>query len=232
MAYSYFAFLDVMGYRYHLNKDKRNGTELFRDKLIASYRVFENIDLATLRHKSISDSIFMSSANNVSDFLDATKNVFLSFLENGLLIRGGIAYNKHFETQHITYSHALTDAYNIESTKSIFPRIIIDKSVIEKLKNESEPPLNSQQLKTIIDNRLILKCGNHYQLNILDEDNWESVYLNARKIYEETRDDILEDPKLLEYHLWLQSYIFNFKPPKNRKPKYIESFEFLIHEQQ
>lgn len=76
-----------------------------------SYRVFENIEIATLHHKSISDSIFMSSANDAYNFLCATKQVFLSFLENGLFVRGGIAYNKHFETNHITYSLALTDAY-------------------------------------------------------------------------------------------------------------------------
>lgn len=35
MAYAYFAFLDVMGYRYYLKKDKNDGTELFKTKLIS-----------------------------------------------------------------------------------------------------------------------------------------------------------------------------------------------------
>ncbi|RMO84052.1 hypothetical protein ALQ33_03933 [Pseudomonas syringae pv. philadelphi] len=68
MAYSYFAFLDVMGYRYYLKKDERDGTEIFKEKLITSYRVFEQVELGTLHHKSISDSIFMSSPNNIVDF--------------------------------------------------------------------------------------------------------------------------------------------------------------------
>lgn len=227
MAYSYFAFLDVMGYRYHLNKDKLAGTETFRDKLIASYRAFETIDIATLSHKSISDSIFMSSANDAYDFLATTKRVFLSFLENGLFVRGGVAYNKHFENQHITYSHALTDAYHIESSRAIFPRILLDKSVIEKLRNEQSPPTNNPALQQLIDNELILHCGNHYQLHIIDETNWERIYEYASSIFASAKDDIIDNPKLTAYHVWFQEYLFNFKPRRNRRKRYIAQFELV-----
>ncbi|MCP1477475.1 hypothetical protein [Pseudomonas koreensis] len=227
MAYSYFAFLDVMGYRYYLSKDESNGTEVFKEKLITSYRAFEQIDLATLRHKSISDSLFMSSSTNIVGFLKATKDVYLRFLENGLLIRGGIAYNKHFENQHITYSHALTDAYNLESSKSLFPRILIHKSVIEKLKNESQGQAQSQELDQLIAQNLILRCGEHYQLHVVDTANWKDVYENARSVYLENEIDIKKDPKIFEYHTWLQNYIFHFKPSRSKKQKYIDSFQFL-----
>lgn len=225
MAYAYFAFLDVMGYRYHLKKDKNDGTEVFKNKLISSYRVFEEIEIATLHHKSISDSIFMSSANNAHEFLSATKQVFISFLENGLFVRGGIAYNKHFETTHITYSLALTDAYNIESEQSIFPRILIDKAVIQKLRNESEPPLNNDTLQRIIDSKLLIDCGNHYQLHILDGDNWNNIFEKAKEIYIAHQEDIDESPKLIAYHTWFQEYLFNFKPSRNRKSRYIELYK-------
>lgn len=227
MAYSYFAFLDVMGYRYYLKKDELDGTEIFKEKLITSYRAFEQIDLATLHHKSISDSIFMSSATDIVGFLKATKNVYLRFLENGLLIRGGIAYNKHFQNQHITYSHALTDAYNLESSKSIFPRILIHKSVIEKLKNESQGEAQSQELSQLIQDNLIIRCGEHYQLHIVDNQNWSTVYDHAKLVYKSNESAINEDPKLFEYHTWLQNYIFHFKPKRSKKQKYIEHFEFL-----
>lgn len=227
MAYSYFAFLDVMGYRYYLRKDEKDGTEIFKEKLITSYRVFEQIELGTLHHKSISDSIFMSSPNNIVDFLDAVKKVYLGFLDNGLLIRGGIAYNKHFENVHITYSHALTDAYNLESTKSIFPRILIHKSVIEKLKNESAGESQSQELQTLIDKKLIIRCGENYQLNILDKTNWTKTYAAAKRIYLENEIAINEDPKLIEYHIWLQNYLFHFQPTKSRQHRYIQPFELL-----
>ncbi|MGY2330596.1 hypothetical protein ACW9I4_24570 [Pseudomonas sp. SDT2931_S440] len=227
MAYSYFAFLDVMGYRYYLKKDELEGTEVFKEKLITSYRAFEQIDLATLHHKSISDSIFMSSATDIVGFLRATKDVYLRFLENGLLIRGGIAYNKHFENQHITYSHALTDAYNLESSKSLFPRILIHKSVLEKLKNESQGEAQSQELSQLIQDNLIIRCGEHYQLHIVDDRNWPEVYENAKSVYKANEITINEDPKLFEYHMWLHNYIFHFKPKRSKKLKYIEHFEFL-----
>jgi len=227
MAYSYFAFLDVMGYRYYLKKDKQNGTEIFKEKLITSYRVFEQIELGTLHHKSISDSIFMSCPTNVVEFLKATKDVYLRFLQNGLLIRGGIAYNKHFENPHITYSHALTDAYELESSKSIFPRILIHKSVIEKLKNESQGEAQSQELTELIRQRLIIRCGEHYQLHVLDSSNWHRTHTAVKKIYLENQSDISEDPKLIEYYTWLQNYIFHFKPTSSKQTKYIDSFQLL-----
>jgi len=227
MAYSYFAFLDVMGYRYYLEKDKKDGTEIFKEKLISSYRAFETIELGVLHHKSISDSIFMSSPNSIVEFLKAAKAVYLRFLENGLLIRGGIAYNKHYETQHITYSHALSDAYNLESSKAIFPRILIHKAVIEKLANESQGEAQSRDLQLLIEQNLIIKCGAHYQLNIIDNENWIAIYDNARSIYLENESWINEDPKLFEYHNWLQNYLFSFPPKGNRKQKYIKNFELL-----
>lgn len=228
MAYSYFAFLDVMGYRYYLNKDKQDGTEIFKEKLINSYRAFENVELGVLHHKSISDSIFMSSPTNIIDFLKTAKKVYLKFLENGLLIRGGVAYNKHYETQHITYSHALSDAYNMESTKAIFPRILIHKAVIEKLVNESQGEAQSIELNQVIDQKLIIKCGNHYQLHIIDNENWTIIYESAKSIYIDNEIHINEDPKLFEYHNWLQNYLFTFPPKGNRKPKYIKNFQLLV----
>ena len=221
--YSYFAFLDVMGYRAHLSNDKRNGTELFKEKLTSAYRIFDQINIANLHHKSISDSIFISSSNNVVEFLKAIKNVYISFLENGLLIRGGIAYNQHFETAHITYSHALSDAYIIESQKSLFPRVIIDQSVIQKLANEAENN-NSTELADIKSESLILECGNHYQLHIIDQGNWTNLYEQAKKIYTDSEQEIKNNPKLYEYYLWLQNYIFHFSPPRNRRQKFMESF--------
>ncbi|WP_415915427.1 hypothetical protein [Pseudomonas amygdali] len=151
----------------------------------------------------------------------------LEFLENGLLIRGGIAYNKHFESTHITYSHALTDAYNLESSKSIFPRILIHKSVIAKLKNESQGEAKSQELKNLIDQKLILKCGENYQLHTLDGNNWGKTYAAAKRIYLENMDAINEDPKLIEYHTWLQNYLFHFQSKRSRQVKYIHNFELL-----
>lgn len=227
MAYAYFAFLDVMGYRYYLDKDKNDGTEIFKEKLISSYRAFEHIELGVLHHKSISDSIFMSSPNSIIDFLKTAKNVYLRFLENGLLIRGGIAYNKHYETQHITYSHALSDAYNLESSKAISPRILIHKAVVEKLVNESEGEAQSRELQLLLNEKLIIKCGNHFQLHVIDNDNWITIYENAKSIYLENETWINEDPKLFEYHNWLQNYLFNFPPKGNRKQKYIINFEIL-----
>lgn len=229
MAYSYFAFLDVMGYRHYLHEDEKNGTEIFKDKLMTSYRVFEQMEVGAVQHKSISDSIFMSASSNIVNFLKSAKDVYLRFLENGLLIRGGIAYNKHFENGHITYSLALTEAYNMESSQALYPRILIHKSVVEKIANESQGPNPSDDLNQLIQGKLLIRCGEHFQLHVLDNKNWAKVYENAKKTYQQNENHIRNDPKLLAYHTWLHEYLFHFKPLRSKKTTYISAFEIMAN---
>lgn len=77
-----------------------------------SCKVLNQINGAQYGCKSISDSIFLHcNAENPIEFLRVLKNIYISFVENKTLIRGGVAYNKHFENPNITYSLALSEAY-------------------------------------------------------------------------------------------------------------------------
>lgn len=226
MEYSYYAFLDVMGYREYLDLDMQNGTSTFKDKLIASFRVFEEVGQGNVRYKSISDSIFVSSPNSVVEFLVTIKKVYISFLSNGLLLRGGVAYEKHFENNSITYSLALTEAYKLESRHSIYPRILIQPALIEKAKNEKTQGTNNN-LDRMIDSNLILKCGEYYQLHVIDQYNWISIFDGLKRIYDSDHDAINKSPKLLAYYTWLHNYLFHFKPAGIRRQKFIDEFQFI-----
>lgn len=219
--YLYFAFLDVIGYKNYLENDISTNSLSFKDKLQDAFQVFNDINAAQFHHKSISDSIFLScTAEDPTDFLMLLKKIFVSFAHKGILIRGGVSYNRHFENQNITYSLALTEAYNLESSMAIFPRILIHQSIIEKLKNDHSK--GGMILPNIARDNLLLTDGGLTQLHIVDNKNWDDLYHSCRKIYEESSTLIDGRSDLRLKHVWLQNYLFNFRPKGNRKIRYIQ----------
>lgn len=110
--YVYFAYLDILGYKESLSRDKNQSSLGFKDKLIEASNVFNSINSAHYHHREISDSIFIhSSSSDLVDFLSTIKEIYNHYLKSNLLLRGGISYGRHFESNSITYSLALTDAY-------------------------------------------------------------------------------------------------------------------------
>ncbi|WP_131800990.1 hypothetical protein [Methylobacillus sp. MM3] len=226
--YVYFAFIDVLGYKSYLEEDIRNNSLDFKDRLQSAFQVFNDVNGANYGHKSISDSIFLHcNAEDPNDFFKLLKKIFVSFVEKEILIRGGVSYNRHFENQQITYSLALTDAYKLESSAAIFPRILIHPSIIEKLRNHRQE--GGAFLDDIVAANLLLQDGNATQLHVLDDENWTRVYKGCKQIYEKSKSLIDADCQLRLKHVWLQNYLFKFKPKNKHNSKYIAEFsEFTI----
>lgn len=222
MEYKYFAFLDVLGYKSNLDADKKSGKQEFLEKLKKSFGALDDIDTGIIQIKSVSDSIFIHSNGRSSGdfilFLKTLRALFNSFLKNGLLIRGGVAWDEHFQNDRITYSYALIEAYLLESQKAITPRILIHKSIIEKSRNED-------WLNELINNNLLIKDGQDIHLHIFDDENWNNIYDWSKKIYESDLDkeNISSSAKIK--HIWLEDYIFHNKPSGAKRKHYIKRWE-------
>lgn len=81
-----------------------------------------------------SDSIVFSRRFDISalgGFLESIRQWQQMILIDGLLCRGGIAFGRHFLKDKFMFSKAMIDAYEIESTKAKFPRIIISGDLID-----------------------------------------------------------------------------------------------------
>lgn len=220
--YVYFAFIDILGYRNFLSKDISTSSLDFKEKLLNAFAVFRDINQAEIHYKSISDSIFIYSPNNIELLLDALKKIYVAFLKNQLLVRGGVSYNRHFENGTITYSLALTEAYALESKKAVYPRIILHDAVIQKIRNESTPDNN--MIERISRSNLLMIDGDTHFINVLDQENWDTIYTQAQQIYINDKEAIDSDEQLRIKHKWLHDYIMNRKPARSRKPHYLESF--------
>lgn len=146
----YVAFIDLLGFKnitYKKNcaeiKALFNDLELIKysfDNFFGKYTfgvdLIEDIDFTIM-----SDGIVISSANNIEGlayllFLCA-KIQFSLFAHSGqmILLRGGICNGKYYTLNNLSFGPALTEAYRLESTESIMPRIILHPNIIEKLKS-------------------------------------------------------------------------------------------------
>ena len=216
--YSYVAFLDILGYKNLLDHDVKNGTQIFKTKMIEAFRVLDNVNQAKFAHKVISDSIFVSCSDRdaAPELMAILRNVFVAFLEKGLLIRGGVSYGEHFQNQTITYSPALTKAYLLESAIAEFPRIMVDPNVIDMF-----PDLKEK--------REVLKSGKNWYLNITDKNNYESVCRFALAAYRANIDEINNNEKVRIKHRWLQDFLQEVSDLIDARPidSYIKMFDSI-----
>lgn len=214
--YSYIAFLDILGYKNLLDHDIKNGTQIFKSKMIEAFRVLDNVNQAKFAHKVISDSIFLSCSDREAapELMATLRNVFVAFLEKGLLIRGGVSYGEHFQNQTITYSPALTKAYLLESTIAEFPRIMVDPNIIDMF-----PALK--------DKHEVLKSGVNWYLNIANKENYENVCEYALSTYQSNINEINTSEKVRIKHRWLQDFLFEISGiiGTPQKERYIKMFD-------
>lgn len=121
-----------------------------------------------------------------------------------LLIRGGVAYSRHFQSSHVTYSHAIARAYELEQNYAIYPRIVIDSNIIEMFKVGTELP-------DILTSGLLCREQGVYFLQILSKENWEEIYKLASDIYERDKHQLNESAfnKHLRFQIYLLDSEFN-----------------------
>jgi hypothetical protein len=215
----YMAFLDILGYQEHLRRDIDKGAMEFKDTLIRAFRVFENLNVARYSYQAISDSMFISCRDRteVRPFLELIRRVFVSFLQEGLMLRGGISYGPHFQSPAITYSPVLTKAYQLESKIAKFPRIIVDSNVVAMF-----PDLGD-------DHSLLLRSGKCWVLNVITGTAWIDLWEAARNLCEKSLDMVHDDESVRNKHRWLQNMLLELCPESElpQPPQYLPTFDIL-----
>lgn len=108
----------------------------------------------------------------IAAFINVIRVYNIILLENGIIVRGAISIGNHFENTRTIFSQGLISSYILESQKAIYPRVIIDKKVIEiinqTIKEYSEEYGNFYSF-----------CGNSF---IKDWD--DEIFVSPFKIFE------------------------------------------------
>ncbi len=208
-TYSLVALLDVLAYRNHLKADRASGSETFKSKLEAALSVLGSINETELAYQAISDTIIIAAnaSTGIADFLSTIAAVQRAFLQSGLLIRGGIAFEQHFKSGSLTYSHALAVAYELEQKQAIYPRVVIDRSVVEMLRTGSR--FTPEDIRRVQDEALIcVQNGVHFVHFV--PDHVPQCYELAKAIFLAESVDLDGREAELAKHRWLQDYIVAF----------------------
>jgi hypothetical protein len=138
-------FLDILGFKGHI---KNTLTSSGEDDLpnieniisaINNIRYFTDIDK---REENENKEVTQFSDSIVISFLATEESgVFYSLLEimwiqinlvlHGILCRGAIVRGKLIHTEKYLFGPAMVDAYTLESKAAMYPRVILDESIIK-----------------------------------------------------------------------------------------------------
>ncbi|WNG30948.1 hypothetical protein F0U62_48240 [Cystobacter fuscus] len=138
------AFLDILGFASMVETDAKAVLPKNLDSILSALEeVRSDPDTKFFNLRAFSDSIVLSSDLEPGSVLRLIELVGLlqrRLIRRGVLIRGGIAFGKHYSDAEVVYSEALIRAYRLESQFAKFPRVIVDSNLLDWLFNHKELP--------------------------------------------------------------------------------------------
>lgn len=203
------AFIDILGFKAIIDEyDNQALSNILKDLQMAlntaidtsinqilSMKGNENIK-EHLKYRMFSDclSISLPFYDNDTDFiiqfnsLSIIINAYVQTMAlKGFFLRGGIATGSYYSDENMIFSGGLVKAYELESRKAIYPRIVIDDTIVKKLLHSRDDLKTSFGIERII---LLDNSDNTCFLNsfdVLDKMKHDTNFLMS------TMDDAIGD---------------------------------------
>lgn len=135
-------FLDILGFKKIIedSMDKENEyaskTSFLIQTLHEMIKVAELTSMDTTKNVTqFSDSIVISfkedDSKEIPKLFHNLCRLISNLLAREILCRGAISYGKLYHKENLIFGPALVDAYETESQAALYPRIILDKSVLD-----------------------------------------------------------------------------------------------------
>jgi hypothetical protein len=213
------AFLDILGFRKLVLSNKSIALQtinIIDGHINHILNVLKENNEKTFSTKLFSDCICISceySLENIFYIIYELAFIQLYFSFEGIFLRGALSRGNHFENDRMIFSHGLIKAYELEQI-AIYPRIIIDKELIDHIKHDS----NSYYAIYIgfkTQDFIIKSPDGHFfvdYLNLLYEEGLEqieSLKTHKQAILTNVQQNI-ENIRVIEKYHWLAGY-HNFK---------------------
>ncbi|HNP68766.1 MAG TPA: hypothetical protein PKH16_12740 [Aequorivita sp.] len=138
-------FIDILGFKTIINgtvdredNDIESEIKLIHEILSLGLELLDIEDKYKLAKSKIvtqfSDSFVISFLVNERSEIFSTLieilHLIMNFMVKGILVRGGIAYGKLIHTNKVVFGPGLLMAYETESRAALYPRVILDETVI------------------------------------------------------------------------------------------------------
>jgi len=137
-------FIDILGFKNIIKETMMdNGrenvkqTELLKDLIISMKSKFKHFKGEYSKAKMVtqfSDSIVVSfkiEEKEIHNLFNDIQSLLIHFVNNGVICRGAISYGKIIHTKNVLFGPALVDAYETETKAALYPKVILDKSILE-----------------------------------------------------------------------------------------------------
>lgn len=219
---SYCIFLDVLGFTQHVAASE-NSNELLQSYYAAAVTAINNLrwvdQFPGVNIKVFTDNIvigipWLDIAGDGETELGAAMMVLpyyqLEMALAGFFVRGGFSVGPLFMDENIVYGEALIEAYNLESSVAVVPRIVLSETVAGVIHEHVEyyyPPSDSPQNRQIL-----LDTDNCMYVNYLDgtlrEDGsprWDQLETHRNNVTSATDAARDNTHVWLKYH-WLCNY--------------------------
>ena len=137
-------FLDILGFKNIIDKTYNPTTdEDIPTSISELYEVLLSMteDFAIDKKKTskivtqFSDSIVISFKEDEKEgifiLFEEIQNLIIKLLSKRIICRGAISYGKLIHNRNIIFGPALVDAYETETKAAMYPRVILDKSIVD-----------------------------------------------------------------------------------------------------
>lgn len=127
-------------------------------------------------------------------------------IKNDVFVRGGVTVDHHFQNEKIIFSSALVKSYALESCEAIYPRILIDRTVIELLSNkfpDGAKDLLNDLIKCDDDGKFFLDYL--FCFKQLDDGKFQT-YISSHKASIISHLQLETETKIKKKYLWVAKY--------------------------
>ncbi|MBW8036232.1 MAG: hypothetical protein FVQ79_11525 [Planctomycetes bacterium] len=148
----YVAFIDILGFKELVKRAEKDATLLGRltsileeqemySKIEKHFDATSKVDSSDyyrnmFRISTFSDNIVMSAKtdlNGLGLITILSAQICNRLLHQGVFTRGAISKGKLIHTNTIVLGNGLINAYNLEKSAAIYPRILLDKNIVEDM---------------------------------------------------------------------------------------------------
>ena len=145
-----FAFLDILGFERIVNESKSNPklistirSMLARSKQIAESNLNAKLTVLQVNSSEYTYRTFSDTSTISGPYISHDDMSFLSmwimfyqylmWKEERTFVRGTIVYGDIYEDKDVIFGPALIDAYHLETSKASWPRVLVGKSLLNKI---------------------------------------------------------------------------------------------------